>query len=426
MLLLNYAKGCLMCINDREIKIGIIGLGAMGKGLLYQSIITENIRTVAVCDSDLEKACDVLKDFNLEYIIVDDSKNIAQSNTEGKIAVFRDGEMLAAINEIEAVIEATGTIIPAAKYSLKALNAGKHLILMNSEIDLIFGPYLSRLADQHNVVCTSCDGDQYGALKHIIDDLKFWGFELVMAGNIKGFLDRYANPTSIIPEADKRNLDYKACASYTDGTKLNIEMALISNALGLKTKIPGMYGPVCKDISDVSEVFNFKKLWSDRKPFIDYILGANPGGGVFAIGYCNNPYQRDMLKYYKMGNGPFYTFYRPYHLCHIEAMSVIFDAVLKNKNFLQPEFGLVTNVYAYAKKDLKKGDELDGIGGYNCYGLVENCNDQGDLSGIPICLADQVFLKRDIKKDQKIFLNDVLFDFDRLDFKLFALASNEG
>ena len=232
--------------------------------------------------------------------------------------------------------------------------------------------------------------------------LSFWGFELVMAGNMKGFLDRYANPTSIIFEADKRKLDYKACASYTDGTKMNIEMALISNALGLVTKVPGMLGPACHDIEDVPDVLDLETLWMDQKPFVDYILGAKPGPGVFAIGYCNDPYQRDMLKYYKMGDGPFYTFYRPYHLCHIEAMSAIMDAVLKNKILLRPEYGFVTNVYAYAKKDLKKGDELDGIGGFTCYGLIENCIDQGDSPGIPICLADQVFLKKDIKKDEKI------------------------
>ncbi|MHB1314698.1 MAG: homoserine dehydrogenase [Christensenellales bacterium] len=409
--------------GEREIRIGIIGLGVMGKGLLYQSMITDGIKTVAVCDINVEKACKILREFHMDYIIVDDCHSPDQIIAEGKTAVFKDGEMLSAADGMDAVLEATGTIIPGGRHAVKVLTSQKHLILMNSEVDLIFGPYLSRLADQHQVVCTSCDGDQYGVLKHLIDDIEIWGFKLVMAGNMKGFLDRYANPTSIIPEADKRKLDYRACTSYTDGTKLNIEMSLISNALGLVTKVPGMYGPACKDIDDVPDFFDFETLWQERKPFVDYVLGAKPGGGIFAIGYCNDPFQRDMLKYYKMGNGPFYTFYRPYHLCHIEAMSSIMDAVTKEKTLLRPKSGFVTNVYAYAKKDLKKGDELDGIGGYTCYGLIENCSMQGISPGIPICLADQVFLKKDKKKDEKIFLNDVLFDPGRLDFKLFALAS---
>ena len=114
---------------------------------------------------------------------------------------------------------------------------------MNSEIDLIFGPSFSRVAKKNGVIYTSCDGDQYGVLKHVIVEIQSWGFELVMAGNIKGFLDRYANPTTIIPEADKRNLDYKMCTAYTDGTKLNIEMALIANAFNLQTTVPGMHDP---------------------------------------------------------------------------------------------------------------------------------------------------------------------------------------
>lgn len=410
----------------RKIQIGIIGLGAMGKGLLYQSMITQGIHTAAVCDTDIEKACKVLREFNLDYELADASVDVKHAIASGKIAVFEDGALLASAEGIDAVVEASGSIISGGQYCVKTLEAGKHLILMNSEADLIFGPYLCELADQHHVVCTSCDGDQYGTLKHLIQDLEFWGFELVMAGNMKGFLDRYATPDSIIAEADKRNLDYKACASYTDGTKLNIEMALISNALGLKTRVPGMLGPECDDVDHVHDAFDFNALWQDQKPFVDYVLGAKPGGGVFAIGYCSDSYQRDMLHYYKMGEGPFYTFYRPYHLCHIESMTTIFDAVLENKKLLSPEFGFVTNVYAYAKKDLKRGDALDGIGGHSCYGLIENCSDQGASPGIPICLADQVILKTDIRKDEKILMEDVLFDPNRPDFKLFDLASAIG
>lgn len=406
---------------EKNVFIGIIGLGAMGKGLIHQSRITDGIRTVAVCDQNMQRAFTVLKDFEMEGVLARSTADLERAAAGGRVAVFEDGEMLAASGGIDAVVEASGNIIQGGTYCVRALTSGKHLILMNSEADLIFGPYLSRLAERNNVICTSCDGDQYGVLKHLIDDLVYWGFELVMAGNIKGFLDRYANPESIVHEADIRNLDYKACASYTDGTKLNIEMALISNALGLRTTVPGMHGPVCNQIEDVSSVLDFQALWRERRPFVDYVLGAKPGGGVFAIGYCENPYQRDMLKYYKMGDGPFYLFYRPYHLCHIEAMASIRNAVLKKEFLLKPDAGFVTNVYAYAKKDLKKGDMLDGIGGFSCYGLIENCGSKGN-AGIPICLADQVHIKRDIRKDEKILLKDVLIKTERPDFKLFELA----
>ncbi len=414
-----------MLNRDREIYIGIIGLGAMGKGLIYQSIITDKVKTVAVCDIDIGKACRLLEEFNVDYIIANKQTKLKEVALQGKIAIFEDGNDLATANGLDAVIEATGTIIDGGEFSVSILKSGKHLILMNSEIDLIFGPYLCQLAKQNGVVYTSCDGDQYGTLKHIIDEIIFWGFDLVMVGNIKGYLDRYANPTSIIPEADKRNLDYKACASYTDGTKLNIEMSLISNAIGLSADTPGMSGPICDNIDNLQSVFDFGAIWKDKKPIVDYILGAKPGGGVFTVGYCDNAYQRDMLKYYKMGNGPFYTFYRPYHLCHIESMSTVVDAVIKNEALLQPEFGFLTNVFAYAKKKLKKGCVLDGIGGHTCYGLIENCNEKNRTPGIPICLADNVRLKRDIDKDEKIYLEDVIFDSNRLDFKLYALSGGQ-
>jgi predicted homoserine dehydrogenase-like protein len=129
-----------------------------------------------------------------------------------------------------------------------------------------------------------------------------------------------------------------------------------------------------------------------------------------------------MLKYYKMGEGPYYTFYRPYHLCHIEAMQTIFDAVHGNKAVLTPDYGFVTNVYAYAKKDLAEGDALDGIGGYACYGIIENSADQKDMPGIPICLADRVHMKKSVKKGGKIYLSDVDYDADRLDFRLYSLS----
>lgn len=411
-----------MSFPAHKIKIGTIGIGAMGKGLIYQSSITEGIDTVAVCDIDLSRCTDTMEWLGYNYRLVNNSEEMADAIDNGQVAVCADGELLAGCDRLDAVIEASGAIIPGARFAIKALEEKKHLILMNSETDLIFGPYFKQLAQSNQVVCTSCDGDQYGAMKHIVDDIRNWGFEVVMAGNIKGFLDRYANPSMIIEEANKRNLDYRACTSYTDGTKLNIEMALIANAIGMQTKIPGMYGPACSHVNDILKIFDFDQLWKPGEPLVDYAMGAEPGGGVFVVGYCNDPYQRDMLKYYKMGDGPYYLFYRHYHLCHIEAMPGVFDAVRNGRALLQPDYGFRTNVYSYAKRDLEPGDILDGIGGYNCYGLIENLIDNEDEPGIPICLAENVALRRAVKKDQKIMQEDIIYDENRLDFRLYRLS----
>lgn len=409
-------------LDRTEIKIGIIGIGAMGKGLLYQSHITPGVRCVAVCDTAVQRCRDALKNLQMPYTVAAGQNAMEDAIGRGEVAVCEEGLWVAQCEAVDVVIEASSAIGPAVVFALAALAHGKHLVLMNSEIDLMFGPLLAEAARKRGLVCTSCDGDQYGALKHLIDDLTQWGLDLVMAGNIKGFLDRTANPTTIIPEADIRNLDYRMCTSYTDGTKLNIEMAIIANACGLVTKKTGMHGPRAAHVQEVFRCFDLQALWADRLPFVDYILGAEPGGGVFVIGHCDHPYQRSMLSYYKMGPGPFYLFYRPYHLCHLEAMATVIKAVRQREPLLVPEYGFQTNVYAYAKRDLARGETLDGIGGYCCYGMIENTDGNHELQGLPIGLAHAVTLKRRIPKDQKILMADVAYDTARRDFTLFHQA----
>jgi predicted homoserine dehydrogenase-like protein len=241
-----------------------------------------------------------------------------------------------------------------------------------------------------------------------------------MAGNIKGFLDRYSNPTKIIPEADKRNLDYKMATAYTDGTKLNIEMSIIANAFGMETKVPGMFGPAAKDVHEALTLFDLPELYEPGKPFVDYVLGAEPGGGVYVIGYHKNPYQQSMLEYYKMGKGPFYLFYRPYHLCHIEAMRTIAEAVLYKKALMPPLYGFKTNVMTYAKKALSKGEKIDGIGGYCCYGQIENYDNNN--KAIPICLADDLVLNKDIGINERITFEDIETSSNKNQFELYNKA----
>ena len=405
-----------------SIRVALVGMGSMGRGLFYQSHITPGIECVVMADIKIERAIACAEWMKREYRVVNNLEAMHKTIRQGWIAICEDGNLAARCEWVDVLIEASSSITAAAQFSITALQHQKHLVLMNAEIDLIFGPYLLQLARKNGVVYTSCDGDQHGVIKHLVDDLELWGFDLVMVGNIKGFLDRYSNPTKIIPEADKRHLDYKMATAYTDGTKLCIEMALLANALGLSTHVTGMQGLPANHVQDVFRLFDFNALWKNKQALVDYILGAEPGGGVFAIGYCKDPYQKSMLSYYKMGEGPFYLFYRPYHLCHIEAMACLAEAFLDGHPLLQPTYGFRANVYAYAKRDLLQGEKLDGIGGYTCYGLIDNCDHDEDSPGLPICLAENVTLKRGISKDERIFMSDIHFDPDRFDFALYAMA----
>jgi predicted homoserine dehydrogenase-like protein len=376
----------------------------------------------------MEKCLDSVGMTNQPYKIVETVNEMHDAIKDGNVALCTDGEMLARCEFADVVIEASNAIGAGARFVVTALQNKKHVVLMNAEIDLLFGPYFMQVAAENGVVCSSIDGDQYGVIKRLIDDFQLWGFDLVMAGNIKGFLDRYATPTSIVAEADKRNLDYKMCTSYTDGTKLCIEMAIIANAFNMRTPVPGMLGPKAKNVSEVLGLYDFESLYANKTPVVDYILGAEPGGGVFAVGYHDHPYQRSMMEYYKMGKGPFYLFYRPYHLCHVEAMASIVQPFLENQPLLQPKTGFQTDVYTYAKRDLKKGEVLDGLGGYNCYGLIENWEKPNGVNRLPILLAEGVTLKRDIPKDGKINYEDIDFNPNEYQFEIAARAqraSNE-
>lgn len=268
---------------QHNIKVGIIGIGSIGKGLVYQAHTTPGIECVAIADIKIDRAIACAEWLGRDYRVIQTLQAMHETVCQGKLAVCEDGELVAKCNPMDVLIEATGTIMAGGRFAITALEQHKHLVMMNYEADLIFGPYLSHLAQTQGVVYTSCDGDQPAVLKRLIDEIEFMGFDLVMAGNIKGYLDRHANPTTIIPEADKRGLDYKMCTSYTDGTKLCVEMAVLANGLGLRTAVPGMYGPRANHVQDVFALFDFDALWKDRRPLVDYILGAEPTGGVFVL-----------------------------------------------------------------------------------------------------------------------------------------------
>jgi predicted homoserine dehydrogenase-like protein len=410
------------------IRVAIIGTGSAGAGLAYQCSTTPGIECVAISDLDLAKAKDCAALMGREYRIVDTLDALHDSIREGMLTVCEDGELLARCELTDALIESSNSIPMGGHYAVTALENQTHAIMMNAEADLLFGPYLMELARRNNVVYTSCDGDQPGVIRRLIDDARLWGFEVVMAGNIKGFLDRYANPTTIAPEADKRFLDHQMCASYTDGSKLCVEMALVANAFGFEADVPGMHGPRAEHILDIPGLFEFERLHSEGKAVVDYVIGPEPKGGVFVVGYSDSAYQKKQLGWFpaELGEGPFYVFRRPYHLIHIEAMRCVAEAVLDGYALLQPTHGFKTDVYCYAKRDLRQGDTLDGLGGYACYGMIENCDDNQDRPGFPICLAENLALRQDIPKDGKIYMEDVQYEANQSAMSLYLKAVEQS
>jgi predicted homoserine dehydrogenase-like protein len=226
---------------------------------------------------------------------------------------------------------------------------------------------------------------------------------------VKGFLDRYTDPVKIKPEADKRYLDAQMCSSYTDGTKLCVEMSIVANGLGGRVIRPGMIGPRMAEAVELFDHFAFERLWSPgAPPLVDYVLGAKPKGGVFVVGHTDDPYQRKMLDWFppEIGPGPFYVLTRPYHLIHLEAMRTVLEVKRVNRSLLAPRFGLLTDVVCYAKQPLNAGDRIDGPGGFCCYGLIEN-RGEASVPGLPICLSHGARLNRPVARDERIAWGDV-------------------
>ena len=392
---------------ERPIRVGIIGAGAMGRGLVYQAAVTPGLEPTAVADVRVERAAACGDLIGKEAQVVHSAQEATEAVGRGRLAACEDGMAVATCEGIDVLIESSSSVVEGAEFVAAALKRGTPVVLMNSETDLAFGSWFMELATSHGTVCTSCDGDQHGVIKRLVEDVELWGFKLVLAGNIKGFLNREADPTNIIPEADKRNLDYRMCTAYTDGSKLAIEMALLANSLGLRTDIPGMHGPRAGHVREATELFELERLRQGAAPVVDYVLGAQPDGGVFVVGHCDHPYQREMMAYYKMGPGPFYVFYRPYHLCHVEAMEGVAAAVLDREALLQPDHGLLTDVVAYAKQDLPAGTVLDGLGGYSCYGMLENQAPTAAEEGLPICMSEGVRTRRPFRSGERIGMEDV-------------------
>jgi len=394
----------------RPIRASVIGTGSIGTGLAYQCSITPGFLPVAIADLDIQKAEQCARLMNRPYEIVETEEQLASAFDRGVLTVSRDALLVAATDRVDVMIEATNAVYAGSRHAFTALRHGQHVVMMNYEAELMYGPLLLREAQSSNRVYTCADGDQPTAIKQLVDDIELWNLEPVMLGNIKGFHDRYTNPEKIAPEADKRRLDHCMCSAYTDGSKLNVEMAVLANGVGGRVLCPGMSGPRMGSIYDVFSHFNFKELWhTGEVPIVDYVVGAEQKGGVFVIGYTADAYQQFTLSWYPpdVGPGPFYLFYRPYHLGHIEALRCAAEAFLDHSTRLAPVFGMRTNVFCYAKRDLSAGEVLDGMGGFLTYGLIEAvvCGSDEE-EGLPQLISDGARLLRDICKDERIALKD--------------------
>jgi predicted homoserine dehydrogenase-like protein len=273
-------------------------------------------------------------------------------------------------------------------------------------------------ADGAGVVITNADGDQPGVIMNLYRFVKTIGYQPVLAGNIKGLQDPYRTPETQREFATQHRQKPKMVTSFADGTKISMEMAVVANATGFKVGRRGMYGPRCDHVNDAPKLFPMDQLLGGG--LVDYILGAEPGPGVFILGYNEHPTKQQYLHYLKMGEGPLYVFYTPYHLCHLEVPLTVARAVLFQDAAIAPMGGPVCDVITVAKRDLKAGEVLDGIGGFTCYGTLDHATVCQAENLLPMGLSEGCRLSRDISRDHALTYADVEVPEGRLCDKLRA------
>ena len=383
--------------SGNPIRVGLVGAGAMGLGIAWQIGRTPGMELSFVADRDPSAARKAEALYGKATRVSTDALALLRNETA----------------PCDVLVESTNCIAQAADYCLAAIERKAHVVLMNAEVDLCFGPLLQAEASRQGVVVTSDAGDQPGVLARMLDEIQMWAFDLVQAGNIKGFLNRHATAQSLLKEAQKRKLNPVQCCAYSDGSKLNIEMALVANATGMIPFQPGMQGPRCERVEEVFQVFDFDRY--DGIGRVDYILGAQPGGGVYVVARCDDEIQKHYLWYYKLhGQHPYYLFYRPYHLCHLETTRAIALAALWRKSVMTPRAGRVADVYAYAKQDLPAGRIIErGIGSDEVYGMIDKAQEADAAGRLPQGVLEseddeqKPRLKRAVKKDTPLCYDDV-------------------
>jgi predicted homoserine dehydrogenase-like protein len=403
------------------VKVGMIGAGFMGRGIANQIVNSvPGMELVAIFNRNVEGAQRAYTEAGIEAVQVVTAADLEDAIAKGQYAITDDAQLLCQADGIDALIEVTGTIEFGAQVVMEAIAHHKHVILMNAELDGTIGPILKVYADRAGVILSACDGDQPGVQMNLYRFVKSIGLTPLLCGNIKGLQDPYRNPTTQESFAKQWGQKAHMVTSFADGTKISFEQAIVANATGMTVAKRGMLGYEFKGhIDEMTAMYDVDQL-RECGGIVDYVVGSQPGPGVFVFATHDDPKQRHYLNLYKLGEGPLYSFYTPYHLCHFEVPLSVARAVLFHDEVMAPLAGPNVEVITTAKIDLKAEETLDGIGYYMTYGQCEKPDIVQSQNLLPMGLAEGCRLKRDVPKDQVLTYADVELPAGRLCDKLRA------
>jgi len=393
--------------ESNPIRVGMVGAGATGRAIALQlGTPVPGIRLVAIANRTPAHGERAFREAGVtDWGRAGSAREAEAVIARGTPVLTDDPSVLTACDAIDVLVEVTGTVEAAAHVVLEAFDHGKHVVLVNAELDSLLGPILKVKADRAGVVVTHTDGDEPGVAMTLFRYLRSLGLRPVAAGNIKGMVDYYRTPETQRAFAEKHDQNARKVTGFADATKLSMEATVLANATGFHAGRRGMYGPACEYVREMAHLLPADQMLSTG--LVDYALGAAPHTGAFVIVHEESPFKKVQLAYYKLGDGPFYVFYTPYHLPHIQIASTIGRAVIHHDPTVAPIAGPVCEVVTVAKRDLKAGERLDGIGGFCTYGLIDNAATARTTAALPISLSEGCVLRRDVSKDEMISLDDV-------------------
>ena len=400
--------------NGESIKLAIIGCGKMGGSLISQLSKLDAMEVKLVVDRNPRKAIKALTQAGIaedKIIYTDDYNEGYEVLEKGYVAVSTNYRLSYKLLQINAVVDCTGNPPFGAVIARKTIQYHKHMISFNVECEATVGPVLHDMAKKAGVVYTGILGDEPGAIMELVDNAYGMGLEVLVAAKGKNNpLNNYATNEELEAEANSKKLSPRMLTSFVDGTNTMIELNSVCNAIGFLPDTFGCHG-ITTSPDKVVEDFKLKRDGGVLNSYgvVDFSPGMAPG--VFIIVTSDQEDVRDLMKFLGFGDGPNYLLYRPYHLTSLEAPITIFNAVVENEPTIAPIHGQVADTVTIAKRDIKKGEKLEGIGSNKVFGKLTSHTRSIEEDLLPIGLiTPKTEAIVDIPKDTVINMSMVKID----------------
>ena len=373
------------------IRVGIVGAGYMGSGLMNAVARARGMTVQVVWDADAALA------------------RQASSAYAAKARVADDLDEACGADDVDVIVDGTPDPAIGAECATRALDAGKHVVSINIECDVTVGAALARRARDAGLVYTVISGDEPGELKTLYDHYDMLGFRVVALGKGKNNpLDVSGNPDSVRSSLPDNGITAEQVASFVDGSKTMFEMGCTANAIGFVPDVGGMHGPECA-IADLAKTFRSTEQGGilAREGVVDFVTGRELSGGVWIVVWTDDARTRSDFAYLKIGAGPYYAFYQRYHNWFVDAPLSIARAVREGRPTIAPLETPTCQVAAVAKRDLPAGRVIDGIGGFDTYGLLVDAETATREGLLPMGLAARSTVQRDLRRGHRLRLPDV-------------------